>query len=66
MRHRVGERQGVEAAIRHSEVGIWVAPTSQPALRVNVLPERRVIKVGCIYLAIRIINARKKKIDDDR
>ena len=55
----------MEAAIRHGEVGIRVAPTSQPALRVKVLPERRVMEIGCIYLAIRVINARKRKVDDD-
>ena len=51
----------MEAPIRHLKVGIWVAPTSQPALRVRILPERRFIEVRRIYPAIRIINARNRR-----
>ena len=52
-RGRVGKMEFIEAAVRHTEVRIWVAPATQSAQRVTVLPERRFKEVGCIYAAIR-------------
>lgn len=58
---RVGEHHITKSAIRHLIVVIRVAPTAQSAMRVVVLPERRFKKSGCIYMAIRISNAKKVK-----
>ena len=40
VRGRVGKMEFIEAAVRHTEVGFWVAPAAQSAQRVTVLPER--------------------------
>ena len=65
--HSVGRRIGklhlAESAIRHAPVGIRVAQTAQTGHVIGV-PERRFKEVRRIYAGVRILYARKTKLDD--
>lgn len=62
VRDRVGNYEIAETPILNLVVVARVTPAAQSALRVRV-PERRSIEVGRIYPAIRIIDAKKRRMD---
>ena len=63
VRHWVGKMQPTEASIEHAVVGSLVSPAAQSANGVRVLPERRFIEIGSIYVEMRRLNATKTKVD---
>jgi hypothetical protein len=55
--------QSTESSIEHAEVGMWNAPAAQSAHGIRVLPERRFIEVGSIYVEMSSSNEIKMKMD---
>jgi hypothetical protein len=55
-----------EAPVNDGEVVIRIAPASQSAHGIRVLPERGFIEVPCVYVEVRCLNGKRerRKVND--